>query len=112
MRPLAYRTRRTDENALPVLEAAHIKPYALAEPHSVKNGILLRLNLHELFHLGYVTVTPVLRLEVSPRRNAEWENGREYYAYHGKELRCRPEGVSNFPSREFLQRHNENRLNG
>ena len=102
----------TGEKTLPVLEAAHIKPYALEGPHSVKNGILLRSDLHKLFDLGYVTVTPALRLEVSPRLKAEWENGREYYAYHGRELTCRPADVSNFPSREFLQWHNENRFNG
>ncbi len=39
---------------------------------------------------------------------AEWENGREYYAYHGKELMCRPTDAASFPSREFLQWHNEN----
>jgi putative restriction endonuclease len=98
----------TGEKTLPVLEAAHIKPYALAGPHSVRNGILLRSDLHKLFDLGYVTVTPTLTLEVSPRLKEEWENGREYYAYHGKELRCRPEDAANFPSREFLQWHNEN----
>jgi putative restriction endonuclease len=98
----------TGERTLPVLEAAHIKPYALEGPHSVKNGILLRSDLHKLFDLGYVTVTPTLKLEVSRRLKAEWENGREYYAYHGKELMCRPTDAASFPSREFLQWHNEN----
>jgi len=32
----------TGEKTLPVLEAAHIKPYALNGPHRVNNGILLR----------------------------------------------------------------------
>ena len=98
----------TGERTLPVPEAAHIKPYALEGPHSVKNGILLRSDLHKLFDLGYVTVTPTLKLEVSRRLKAEWENGREYYAYHGKELMCRPTDAASFPSREFLQWHNEN----
>lgn len=98
----------TGERTLPVLEAAHIKPYSLTGPHSVKNGILLRSDLHKLFDLGYVTITPALRLEVSRRLKAEWENGREYYAYHGKELRCRPEDSVNLPAKEYLQWHNEN----
>jgi putative restriction endonuclease len=85
----------TGEKTLPVLEAAHIKPFALNGPNSVRNGILLRSDLHKLFDLGYVTVTPALRLEVSPRLKAEWENGREYYAYHGNELGCRPADVGN-----------------
>ena len=100
----------TGEKTLPVLEAAHIKPYSLEGPHFVRNGILLRSDLHKLFDLGYITVTPELRLEVSPRLKAEWENGREYYAYHGKEFICRPADVGNLPSAEFLQWHNENRF--
>lgn len=99
----------TGERTLPVLEAAHIKPYALSGPHRINNGILLRSDLHKLFDLGYVTVTPDLRLEVSPRLKAEWENGREYYAYHGQDLRFRPTERSNLPSHEYLTWHNENR---
>lgn len=102
----------TGEKTLPVLEAAHIKPFALNGPNSVKNGILLRSDLHKLFDLGYVTVTPALKLEVSSRLKVEWENGREYYAYHGKDLRCRPDDVGSYPSSEFLQWHNENTFKG
>ena len=100
----------TGEKTLPVLEAAHIKPYAELGPHRVSNGILLRSDLHKLFDLGYVTVTLELHLEVSPRLKEEWQNGREYYAYHGKELRFRPENPVSIPSREFLVWHNENRF--
>lgn len=100
----------TGERTLPVLEAAHIKPYALLGPHRVHNGILLRSDLHKLFDLGYVTVTPDLRLEVSPRLKAEWENGREYYAYHGHELKFRPLEKLHLPSRQYLIWHNENRF--
>lgn len=100
----------TGERTLPVLEAAHIKPYALSGPHRIYNGILLRSDLHKLFDLGYVTVTPELRLEVSRRLKAEWENGREYYAYHGQELKFRPIERLHAPSPEYLTWHNENRF--
>jgi putative restriction endonuclease len=100
----------TGERTLPVLEAAHIKPYALSGPHRINNGILLRSDLHKLFDLGYVTVTPELRLEVSTRLRAEWENGREYYAYHGQDLKFRPMETIHLPSREYLTWHNENRF--
>jgi len=100
----------TGEKTLPVLEAAHIKPYAEDGPHRVSNGILLRSDLHKLFDLGYVTVTPELRLEVSPRLKEEWKNGREYYAHHGRELSYRPADVASLPGRDFLQWHNENRF--
>jgi putative restriction endonuclease len=100
----------TGEKTLPVLEAAHIKPYALLGPHRVSNGILLRSDLHKLFDLGYVTVTPELRIEVSPRLKTEWQNGREYYAHHGQSLRVRPADPASLPSRDFLSWHNENRF--
>ena len=100
----------TGERTLPVLEAAHIKPYGLNGPHWVRNGILLRSDLHKLFDLGYVTVTPDLRLEVSRRLKAEWENGREYYAYHGRELSVRPSDPHSLPGVEFLRWHNEQRF--
>jgi putative restriction endonuclease len=100
----------TGEKTLPVLEAAHIKPYALHGPHRVSNGLLLRSDLHKLFDLGYVTVTPELRLEVSPRLKTEWQNGREYYAHHGQPLRTQPADLANRPGREFLTWHNENRF--
>jgi len=100
----------TGERTLPVLEAAHIKPYSLDGPHRLNNGILLRSDLHKLFDLGYVTVTPELRLEVSPRLKADWHNGREYYAYHGTPLRFSPTEPSSRPNPEFLRWHNESRF--
>ena len=100
----------TGEKTLPVLEAAHIKPYAEEGPHRVSNGILLRSDLHKLFDLGYVTDTPELRLEVSPRLKEEWQNGREYYAHHGKVLSFQPADALSHPGKEYLQWHNENRF--
>ena len=100
----------TGEKTLPVLEAAHIKPYAAQGPHRVSNGLLLRSDLHKLFDLGYVTVTPELRLEVSGRLKEEWSNGREYYAHHGQPLNFLPVDSANLPGRDFLAWHNENRF--
>jgi putative restriction endonuclease len=97
----------TGEKTLPVLEAAHIRPYASQGPHQVSNGILLRSDLHKLFDVGYVTVTPELKLEVSPRLREEWHNGREYYAHHGQPLSFMPTEASNRPRAEYLRWHNE-----
>jgi len=36
----------TGEKTLPVLEAAHIKPYAESGPHFISNGLLLRSDMH------------------------------------------------------------------
>lgn len=55
----------TQEHSLPALEAAHIQPFAENGPQDVRNGILLRADLHRLFDQGYLTVTIDHRLEVS-----------------------------------------------
>ena len=50
----------TGERTLPVLEAAHIKPFSLVKAHSVDNGLSLRSDIHRLYDQGYVSVTPDL----------------------------------------------------
>ena len=97
----------TGERTLPVLEAAHIKPYSETGPHLISNGLLLRSDLHILFDDGYVTVTDDLRVEVSKRIKEEFENGREYYQYRGRPLAIVPGGPEERPSTEFLRWHNE-----
>jgi putative restriction endonuclease len=54
-----------------------------------------------------LTVTPDHHVEVSSRIKQEFDNGREYYALHGKEIRL-PEMLDRQPSADFLQWHNEN----
>jgi putative restriction endonuclease len=56
----------TGEHSLPAIEAAHIRSCAQDGPHEIRNGLLLRADLHRLFDTGYITVTPELCLEVSP----------------------------------------------
>ncbi|MCE7937159.1 MAG: HNH endonuclease [Chloroflexi bacterium CFX6] len=96
----------TGERVLPVLQAAHIRPYAAGGEHRVDNGLLLRSDLHTLFDRGYVTVTPELRLEVSRRIREDFENGRHYYALHGERVR-EPVEEGQRPAAEFLRWHNE-----
>lgn len=97
----------TGENILPVLEAAHIRPYAAEGPHKLANGLLLRSDFHKLFDLGYVTVTPELRVEVSPRIREEWFNGKAYYRVHGQRLASIPNQPWSQPGAQFLRWHNE-----
>ncbi len=94
----------TDERTLPVLEAAHIKPFSEVKAHDVRNGLLLRSDLHRLFDLGYVSVRPDLRFAVSKAIRQDFENGREYYALDNKEIRL-PRDVKNEPSRDLLEWH-------
>jgi putative restriction endonuclease len=108
-------TRRcsiSGEKTLPVLEAAHIRPFAQQGPHALKNGILLRSDIHKLFDTGYVTITPELKVEVSSRIRQEFENGREYYQYHGRELAFLPPRAEDRPSPEFIDWHNVNIYKG
>jgi putative restriction endonuclease len=96
----------TGEKVLPVLEAGHIKPYAQEGTHQPNNGMLLRSDLHKLFDLGYVTVTPDYQFEVSRRVREEFENGHEYYDLHGQEIYI-PRNLGLRPSVENLSWHNE-----
>jgi len=78
----------TGERTLPVLDAAHIKPYSVLQKHEVSNGILMRSDLHRLFDDGYITIDPTDRkILVSPRIREEFQNGKEYYKLHGQLIR-------------------------
>lgn len=85
----------TGEKALPVLQAAHIRPVTKQGPHRVDNGLLLRSDIHTLFDQGYVTVTPEHRVLVSRRL---------YYPLAGQRMWL-PGRVEDHPSREFLEWH-------
>jgi putative restriction endonuclease len=97
----------TRERTLPVLEAAHIKPYKANGPHDIGNGILLRSDLHKLLDKGYMTFTPEYRLEVSRRIREEYENGRDYYALQGRKLEL-PQSNKLWPEKEYLLWHSKN----
>jgi putative restriction endonuclease len=78
----------TGERTLPVLDAAHIKPYTVVQRHEISNGLLMRSDLHRLFDDGYLTVDPAdRRLVVSKRIKEQFENGKEYYALEGSPIR-------------------------
>ena len=104
-------TRRcaiTGERTLPALEAAHIKPFAKLGPNQTSNGLLLRSDLHKLFDLGYLSVTSDLAVEVSRKIKEEFENGRDYYALHGRKLVVVPSTQKDKPSSQYLEWHNSN----
>jgi putative restriction endonuclease len=95
----------TGESTLPVLEAAHIKPYELEGPHKITNGMLLRSDFHKLFDAGLVTVTPELRVRVSDRIREQYFNGKAYYRLHDQPLAVIPKLASQQPDPEFLRWH-------
>lgn len=106
----AYQRRcaMTGEKTLPVLEAAHIRPYANEGLHEISNGLLLRSDLHTLFDRGYLGIDPDdLRVLVSPRIKEQYSNGRHYYELQGQPISL-PVDAAFTPSRENLIYHAEN----
>lgn len=97
----------TGERTLPALEAAHIKPMSNAGPNDIRNGLLLRADLHKLFDNGYITITKDFRIEVSRKIKEEFENGRDYYMFHGNLLKFIPE-EQNKPAENYIEWHNNN----
>jgi len=103
----SYRCAISGERTLPVLQAAHIRPYAEEGPNEVSNGLLLRSDLHTLFDRYYMTVEPNERtIVVSRRIREEFENGRDYYALNDRQL-TQPVMASAMPSVEYLTHHFE-----
>ncbi len=102
----------TGEKTLPVLEAAHIKPYVDSGPHFISNGLLLRSDMHKLFDSGYLTITNELKVEISSRIREEFQNGKEYYQYHGKNLFVIPHRSMDLPNSKYIDWHNTNIYKG
>lgn len=100
----------TGENTLVALEAAHIVPYSGEGNHDVQNGLLLRADFHRLFDVGLVSVTPDLRIRVSPRIRETWFNGKAYYRLDGQPLAVVPNKPELRPDGDRLKWHLENRF--
>ena len=96
----------TGERTLPILDAAHIRAFAEGGAHDPTNGLLLRTDIHRLFDLGYVTISPDHRFEVSSHLKADFDNGRHYYDLHGGPVRS-PRRGSPPPSPDALRWHRE-----
>ncbi len=101
----------TREKALPALEAAHIRPFSEIPEHYVKNGLLLRSDVHRLFDAGYVTVTPEYKVEASPRMHDDFNDGENYMKLHGTGIWV-PADPQLKPDPEVLRWHNENKFRG
>ena len=100
----------TQERTMPALEASHIKAYGSSGPNRINNGLLLRADLHQIFDEGYITITKEFRIEVSKKIKQEFENGHEYYQFHGQLLANLPDNPLWRPKIEYLKWHNENRF--
>jgi len=101
----------TRERALPALDAAHIRPFSEVQGHSVRNGLLLRSDVHRLFDAGYLTVTPEHRVEASTRMREDFDDGDNYLRLHGAEVWV-PPAPEFQPDPDALRWHNEERFRG
>jgi len=101
----------TGEKALPVIQAAHIKPVSEGGDHRLDNGLLLRSDVHTLFDRGYVTITPDFEFLVSRRLKQDFDNGEHYYKFKGATIWLPPH-LEDRPNKEFLEWHSDSRFLG
>lgn len=89
----------TGSTTIPVLEAAHIRPFAEGGGTNVRNGLLLRSDVHTLFDLGWIGITTdfTVVLDCSLSRS-------EYASLAGSPIGL-PKNPSRWPDRESLQQH-------
>ena len=100
------------EKTLPVLDAAHIQPYVESGSHLIANALLLRSDLHKLFDSGYLTITPDFKIEISKKIKEEYQNGKEYYKFHGENILTLPKRFEDKPASRFVEWHNQNIYKG
>lgn len=84
-----------------VLEAAHIEPYREQQHHQVRNGVLLRADLHTLFDLLAWTLDENLAVVIGPELRES-----EYAKYDGVVI-ANGLASTDRPSRDVVSRHRE-----
>jgi predicted restriction endonuclease len=92
----------TGESEKSLLEAAHIQPYINNESNHIRNGILLRVDIHRLFDMGLIGIDKSFRVRISSKLTSE-----HYRILDGK-LISMPKNKSELPSVECLEFHFEN----
>lgn len=98
----------TGETTLPVLEAAHILPVSTKGDHRLRNGLLLRADMHILFDRGLIGVTPDYKIKISSSIRDQYLNGKVYYAHDGQSLRSIPSDPEICPDPDLLNWHLSN----
>jgi len=89
----------TETSDVAVLDAAHITPYDGPSTSTLKNGLLLRTDLHTLFDLGLLGIEPITHSIHVHESITE----TLYRALHGKTLRL-PSSEIDRPGLEYLER--------
>lgn len=87
----------TNETIPELLEAAHIQPYINEKSNHVKNGLLLRIDLHKLYDNGLIYIDKLFKVHVSPLVKGEY-----YQNLNGATIRL-PKDKSKYPSIAALE---------
>jgi putative restriction endonuclease len=86
-----------------ILEAAHIVPYRGLETNNIRNGLLLRSDIHTLFDCGLLSIDSKSMSVVLAERVSK----TSYRALAGKKVR-KPKRVDQSPSVPALDAHRRN----
>lgn len=82
-----------------VLQAAHIIGYAKSGDNALRNGLLLRADIHDLFDRGLLWISAASKVVIAPELR-----GSEYGTLHGQALRL-PKDLRKRPHPERLKKH-------
>jgi len=81
------------------LVAAHIRPVKNRGRHTVKNGLFLRADVHNLFDSGLISVDRTFRIFISSLVRDD-----NYRKYHGKKIKL-PSSRRDWPDSDALDEH-------
>jgi putative restriction endonuclease len=87
----------SNETTPELLEAAHIQPYFDENSNHVKNGLLLRVDLHKLYDNGLLYIDETFKIHISPEVKSEY-----YQKLNGAAIRL-PDNNNLHPSIEALK---------
>ena len=86
------------------IEAAHIRDYSGEESNNVRNGILLRIDIHRLFDKGLITIDQDYTLILSEKLENSY-----YREYGGKKINL-PNDKDKYPDKSALEWHCRNKF--
>ena len=87
----------TGETTPELIEAAHIQPYIDENSNHVKNGLLLRIDIHKLFDNGLMYIDEDFKIHISPQVKSDY-----YQNLDGSQIEL-PKNENFFPSKEALK---------
>jgi hypothetical protein len=86
------------------IEAAHIRDYSGEESNNVRNGILLRIDIHRLFDKGLITIDQDYTLILSEKLENSY-----YREYNGKKINL-PNDKDVYPDKKAIKWHRRNKF--